>query len=138
MWFYKYWKLIVEKNSNQKSYSALSDSLSYFGFLQISDRFYEEFKRHNYVTPTSYLALILTFKSLLKGKKNEIINMKTRYEMGLGKLEFASNQVIHFLANLYHFESILKWKHMLPIRNHSNNIWHFRVVVLNIKSMAAH
>jgi dynein heavy chain len=63
-------------------------------FFQISERFYEEFKRHNYVTPTSYLALILTFKSLLKGKKNEIINMKTRYEMGLGKLEFASNQAI--------------------------------------------
>jgi len=45
------------------------------------------------VTPTSYLALLGTFKSLLKDKKNEIINMKSRYEMGLGKLEFASNQV---------------------------------------------
>lgn len=45
------------------------------------------------MTPTSYLALLGTFKSLLKDKKNEIINMKSRYEMGLGKLEFASNQV---------------------------------------------
>ena len=45
------------------------------------------------VTPTSYLALILTFKSLLTGKRDEILNLKTRYEMGLGKLEFASNQV---------------------------------------------
>lgn len=50
-------------------------------------------KRHNYVTPTSYLALILTFKSLLTGKRDEILNLKTRYEMGLGKLEYASNQV---------------------------------------------
>lgn len=50
-------------------------------------------KRLNFVTPTSYLALITTFKSLLKGKREEILNLKTRYEMGLGKLEFASSQV---------------------------------------------
>ena len=48
--------------------------------------------RCNYVTPTSYLELILTFKSLLKGKRDDILNLKTRYEMGLGKLEFASSQ----------------------------------------------
>ena len=30
---------------------------------------------------------------LYKGKKDEILNLKTRYEMGLGKLEFASSQV---------------------------------------------
>ena len=59
----------------------------------MSDRFYAELNRHNYVTPTSYLALIWTFKSLLTGKRDEILNLKTRYEMGLGKLEFASNQV---------------------------------------------
>ena len=50
------------------------------------------FTRCNYVTPTSYLELILTFKSLLKGKRDDILNLKTRYEMGLGKLEFASSQ----------------------------------------------
>ena len=50
--------------------------------------------RCNYVTPTSYLELILTFKSLLKGKRDDILNLKTRYEMGLGKLEFASSQAI--------------------------------------------
>ena len=60
---------------------------------QTSTRYLAETKRHNYVTPTSYLALILTFKSLLTGKRDEILNLKTRYEMGLGKLEFASNQV---------------------------------------------
>ncbi|CAB4069325.1 DNAH [Lepeophtheirus salmonis] len=58
-----------------------------------SIKFYEEFQRNNYVTPTSYLSLILTFKSLLKGKRDEILNTKTRYEMGLGKLEYASSQV---------------------------------------------
>ena len=58
-----------------------------------SDRYLHELGRCNYVTPTSYLALIATFKSLLKGKRDEILSLKTRYEMGLGKLEFASSQV---------------------------------------------
>ena len=68
---------------------------------QTSTRYLAETKRHNYVTPTSYLALILTFKSLLTGKRDEILNLKTRYEMGLGKLEFASNQVCTFVLCMY-------------------------------------
>ena len=68
---------------------------------QTSIRYLAETKRHNYVTPTSYLALILTFKSLLTGKRDEILNLKTRYEMGLGKLEFASNQVCTFVLCMY-------------------------------------
>eukprot|EP00095_Tigriopus_kingsejongensis_P002576 maker-scaffold274_size229011-snap-gene-1.23 protein:Tk02576 transcript:maker-scaffold274_size229011-snap-gene-1.23-mRNA-1 annotation:"hypothetical protein LOTGIDRAFT_210054" len=59
----------------------------------MSRKFLKELKRYNYVTPTSYLALINTFKILLKSKQREILNLKTRYEMGLGKLEFASSQV---------------------------------------------
>ncbi len=59
----------------------------------LSARFLREMNRFNYVTPTSYLALITTFKTLLKAKREEILNLKTRYEMGLGKLEFASSQV---------------------------------------------
>ena len=68
---------------------------------QTSTRYLAETKRHNYVTPTSYLALILTFKSLLTGKRDEILNLKTRYEMGLGKLEFASNQVCTFVLYVH-------------------------------------
>ena len=60
---------------------------------KMSEKYEQEMKRCNYVTPTSYLELILTFKSLLKGKRDDILNLKTRYEMGLGKLEFASSQV---------------------------------------------
>ena len=50
------------------------------------DMYEHEMKRTNYVTPISYLELILTFKSFLKGKRDIILNLKTRYEMGLGKL----------------------------------------------------
>lgn len=59
----------------------------------LSQKFLKELKRYNYVTPTIYLALINTFKILLKSKQREILNLKNRYEMGLGKLEFASSQV---------------------------------------------
>ena len=36
--------------------------------IKLSNRFLAELERHNYVTPTSYLELISTFKTLL-GKK---------------------------------------------------------------------
>ena len=49
--------------------------------------------RHNYVTPTSYLELIQTFKSLLIFKRNEISLMRNRYTGGLEKLAFAATQV---------------------------------------------
>ena len=39
------------------------------GTRQLSARFLNELKRHNYVTPTSYLELINTFKVLLQKKQ---------------------------------------------------------------------
>uniref|UniRef100_A0A8C4J970 Dynein axonemal heavy chain 7 n=1 Tax=Dromaius novaehollandiae TaxID=8790 RepID=A0A8C4J970_DRONO len=52
--------------------------------IVLSDLYHAELQRHNYVTPTSYLELISTFKSLLE---------KKRYEVGLEKLESAASQV---------------------------------------------
>ena len=56
-------------------------------------RFKSELGRHNYVTPTSYLELISSFKTLLGNKRNEVMKMKKRYEVGLEKLAFAASQV---------------------------------------------
>lgn len=36
---------------------------------ELSQRFFLELERHNYVTPTSYLELINTFKNLLSKKR---------------------------------------------------------------------
>lgn len=55
--------------------------------------YYNTLRRHNYVTPTSYLELILTFKTLLNTKRHEVDMMRNRYLTGLQKLEFASSQV---------------------------------------------
>ncbi|KAF6041077.1 DNAH12 [Bugula neritina] len=59
----------------------------------LSSRYLEELGRHNYVTPTSYLELIGSFKGLLGTKQDETMKAKRRYEVGLEKLAFASSQV---------------------------------------------
>ena len=59
----------------------------------MSERYYDTLRRRNYVTPTSYLELILTFKKLLGQKRDEILLLKNRYLTGLEKLQFAASQV---------------------------------------------
>lgn len=46
-----------------------------------------------YVTPTSYLELIKTFKTLLNKKRLELLTLKDRYVVGLEKLEFSEKQI---------------------------------------------
>lgn len=60
---------------------------------ELSLDYYHTLRRHNYVTPTSYLELILTFKTLLNRKRQEVDTMRSRYLTGLQKLEFAASQV---------------------------------------------
>ncbi|KAF0308272.1 Dynein heavy chain 3, axonemal [Amphibalanus amphitrite] len=59
----------------------------------MSQRYLAELGRHNYVTPTSYLELIMAFKALLQKKRDEILTLRQRYVTGLEKLEFAASQV---------------------------------------------
>ncbi|XP_026981187.1 dynein axonemal heavy chain 7 [Sagmatias obliquidens] len=61
--------------------------------VDLSTSFYVELQRYNYVTPTSYLELISTFKLLLEKKRSEVMKMKRRYEVGLDKLDSAASQV---------------------------------------------
>lgn len=61
----------------------------------MSQTYLSQLRRHNYVTPTSYLELILTFKNLLTVKRNEVDTARNRYIVGLQKLEFAASQVMH-------------------------------------------
>ena len=59
----------------------------------LSTRFLIELRRYYYVTPTSYLELINTFKSLIGRKKTEILTAKSRYENGLEKIVSTENMV---------------------------------------------
>jgi dynein heavy chain, axonemal len=60
---------------------------------QQSDKFLSQLRRHNYVTPTSYLELIKTFKTLLGLKRSAVLKLKYRYVNGLEKLNFAQGAV---------------------------------------------
>jgi len=43
--------------------------------MKLSDRYLAELERHNYVTPTSYLEMINTFKLLLDNKRSQVIKV---------------------------------------------------------------
>lgn len=59
----------------------------------LSLRFLHELGRHNYVTATSYLELIASFRQLLTKKRQTVMEAKQRYVNGLDKLAFAESQV---------------------------------------------
>ncbi|CAG5135432.1 unnamed protein product, partial [Candidula unifasciata] len=66
----------------------------------MSQRYFDVMRRVNYVTPTSYLELIKTFKNLLGRKRLEILILKNRYSVGLEKLHFSENQISVMQAEL--------------------------------------
>ena len=61
--------------------------------VTLSKRYLAEMGRHYYVTPTSYLELINTFKNLLNVQRQEVWDAKARYDNGLSKLLDTANQV---------------------------------------------
>jgi dynein heavy chain, axonemal len=73
-----------------------------------SARFYNEFGRKNYVTPTSYLEMLRSFKSLYKDTFHNITMQRDRYTTGLEKLEFAAGQVAVMQKKLQDLQPQLK------------------------------
>ncbi|TPP66222.1 Dynein heavy chain 3 axonemal [Fasciola gigantica] len=69
--------------------------------------FLEVLRRHSYVTPTSYLEMILTFKKLLSKKRTELTTMRNRYLTGLQKLEFAAGEVGKMQIELRNLQPLL-------------------------------
>lgn len=74
----------------------------------LSEQFLIRLNRHNYVTPTSYLELIHTFKALLERKRSETKTAQTRYLTGIKQLEAASKQIDILKANLESLQPSLK------------------------------
>ncbi|CAG9466771.1 unnamed protein product [Pedinophyceae sp. YPF-701] len=58
-----------------------------------SKDFFEQLRRYNYVTPTSYLELLTTFIKLLSDKRQEVHEMSRRLEVGLDKLMETEGEV---------------------------------------------
>lgn len=56
-------------------------------------RYLEELRRHNYVTPTSYLELLSMYQSILKERLDYFGGQKTRLEKGLNVLAEAAVEI---------------------------------------------
>jgi dynein heavy chain, axonemal len=57
---------------------------------KISIKYRNELRRHNYVTPTSYLELLMLFKSILGEKRHELKTQLERLRGGLERLNAAN------------------------------------------------
>jgi len=60
----------------------------------------EEQKRNNYVTPTSYLELLQTYKMLLKKVRSKTTFLKLGYEKGIEKLLQTAEEVTKMQIDL--------------------------------------
>ena len=64
--------------------------------------------RYSYVTPTSYLELLKTFKLLHKMKKMEISDVRDKLANGVAKLESAGKDVAELQIKLREMQPVLK------------------------------
>ena len=71
-------------------------------------QFQAQLRRMTYVTPTSYLELLQQFKNTLGQKQREVMRAKRRYEVGLEKLEFATQQVNIMQKELKDLQPVLR------------------------------
>ncbi|XP_017763577.1 PREDICTED: dynein heavy chain 7, axonemal-like [Eufriesea mexicana] len=85
---------MIELTDNERT--AAIDMCQFFhvSAQNLSAEFWTRLNRRVYVTPTSYLEMINTFKDLLGRKRDEITSAKTRYERGLDQLDDTQKQVV--------------------------------------------
>jgi dynein heavy chain, axonemal len=76
--------------------------------IQLSRRFLTNLGRNNYVTPTSYLELLNSLKTLLRQKRSEVTAIQKRYSGGLDKLKFAAQQISQMQIDLTQLQPQLK------------------------------
>ncbi|XP_070580768.1 dynein axonemal heavy chain 3-like [Ptychodera flava] len=88
-------KFLEEVDLDDSLHIACVQMCKYFheSVRNLSEDFYAVLRRRNYVTPTSYLELIMTFKTLMGIKRKEVEMLRNRYLTGLEKLAFAASQV---------------------------------------------
>lgn len=72
-----------------------------------SREFKEALRRNYYVTPTSYLELLSTYKSVLLSKREEVGILKNRLQVGLDKLITTAQQVETLQVQLTEMEPVL-------------------------------
>lgn len=61
--------------------------------IDVSDQFYNELRRKNYVTPTSYLELIKLYKEMMKYQQGILPIKIKKYTVGLETLKETNIEV---------------------------------------------
>ena len=74
----------------------------------MSDKFLEEFRRHNYTTPTSYLELIKLYTTMLREQREIVSGKAARYRGGLQKLHETNQMVAQMQQDLTKLQPVLK------------------------------
>ena len=74
----------------------------------LSEKMKNELRRVSYVTPTSYLELIRSFKGSLACRRDDVNQQRGRYEIGLEKLAFAAEQVSSMQQELTNLIPVLE------------------------------
>jgi dynein heavy chain len=80
----------VEINDQLKAQSVSMFTAFHKTIISLGKKYFDELKRRVYITPTSFLELIKTFKMLFDKRRGEILFLKERYLIGLQKLESAT------------------------------------------------
>jgi dynein heavy chain len=66
----------------------------------MTEKYLDEMRRINYVTPTSYLELLSTYKKTLKDRKEQVGQARSRLQKGLTALSEAGLEVAKLQQSL--------------------------------------
>ena len=73
-----------------------------------TQEFYDEMRRHNYTTPTSYLELIKLYVDILKSQQEKVSTNERRYRVGLDKLRETEEIVAELEVKLTEMQPVLE------------------------------
>ncbi|XP_006880447.1 PREDICTED: dynein heavy chain 11, axonemal [Elephantulus edwardii] len=79
---------------------------------EMSTRYYQNERRHNYTTPKSFLEQISLFKNLLEKKQNEVSQKREHLVNGIQKLKTTASQVEDLKARLASQEAELQLRNL--------------------------
>ena len=68
--------------------------------IKLSQDYLERQKRHVYVTPTTYLELLKTYKMLLGVEREKTLRLRAGYQRGVQKLLFTADEVLKMRQDL--------------------------------------
>ena len=83
----------VEMEETVKNSCVEMCQLFHKSTIEWSSKMLEQLRRHYYVTPTSYLQMITTFRSLLGEVRHQVLSEKQKFEIGYDQIIKTENSV---------------------------------------------